>query len=204
MGWVPAVVVIALLAVIILLALDVVQYRKRLSGLGGNVVSQDETIHDMQDEVLRLEEELDQQSDALGEVTAELGQLRAATDTYTPLRRDRTEENHVYYSGSMTLSGSYNMCVGDASGIVTGLCFTSDPETAFLLPRGYAHGEESYDDRRPWFCFSNEAEALALLEVDVPANGCLNGQATVTVTDYVANILQGEAWDTARLLRVEN
>ncbi len=111
-----------------------------------------------------------------------------------PLKKTKEEGVYVYYQGIVTLSGTYSL---SNEGAFTGglLCFYVDEKTSKLVPR------EAGDSRNPWFCFKDQAAARSNLGIP---KSCLNtrGSATLTIKDYVANLLEGEAWDTANISSV--
>lgn len=121
-------------------------------------------------------------------------------DAQTPLQKIKEEGKHVYYSGKITVSGTYRELYGNSPSANT-LCFYTDEAAGYLIPR-------SEDTRTPWFCFSNQSQAEEMLGIDEKAimkNAtikCISGKATIEVSNYIVNKLEGEAWDTANLDKV--
>ncbi|MGW8392347.1 hypothetical protein [Pseudoduganella sp. HUAS MS19] len=99
---------------------------------------------------------------------------------------------------TLTLSGRYEYRTDPASlEMLDGrVCFYPTGRSATLLPR------PASDQRLPWFCFKNDAQAKKLLGLpgqrQAPACG-VAGEATVKVADYVVFLEQADGYDTAVL-----
>ncbi len=123
----------------------------------------------------------------------------------TTLQKLRTDDRYVYYSGSITVSGKYKEL--EPTTLLGGqLCFYADAETGYLIPRDpNLWGEGNADTRLPWFCFKDQATAKTLFGIndDVvfrdTAVACIQGKATVEVSNYVVDKLESEVFDTAEL-----
>lgn len=110
----------------------------------------------------------------------------------------------IFYEGQITVSGKYQMLKPDTllGGI---LCFYADDETGDLIPRDPdLYGEGIGDTRIPWFCFSDQDEAIEALGVDSSVFSdqsieCISGEATVTVSDYIVNTREAAVYDRATL-----
>jgi len=131
---------------------------------------------------------------------SEWQEVLATEDTAqtTTLVETNREGTMVYYSGSITVSGTYKEYRPDTL-IGETLCFYPDEETAYLIPRS----EE--DSRIAWFCFSNQETAKELFEINEAEAFAdetveyIEGTATVTVSDYTVNLLEAAVYDTAQL-----
>jgi len=95
----------------------------------------------------------------------------------------------VEFKGEVQLNGSYRAHFDYPE--VKEACFWVDIDDWNKLPRA------SGDERIKWFCFVNQEEAIRQL-------GALGTEtrATIVVNDYITNIAQTDAFDTARLVRV--
>lgn len=69
-------------------------------------------------------------------------------------------------------------------------CFFADSASAHPLPRF------PRDERRPWFCFSNAAEARRMLPADTVAR-------SVVIDGFIYQYARTDVVNTARLVRVE-
>jgi hypothetical protein len=117
--------------------------------------------------------------------------------------RSHQEKQLVYYTGSATLSGRFDRRLDEETLAKQGdvLCFFPKGTSASLVPRGKS------DPRLPWFCFSNQKKAKSLLRAngDKVKGSCgIQGEATVTVTHYVANLQASEVFDTARIVKLKS
>ncbi len=117
------------------------------------------------------------------------------------LRKVKTEGSHVYYEGSVIVSGAYHQQVRESEigNYVAGLiCFSVHGSTARLIPR-------EKDSRSPWFCFSNAHTARTALKIptEAPGGACIiYGKATVQISKYVVNRNESEVHDIAFLDKV--
>jgi hypothetical protein len=127
----------------------------------------------------------------------------AAESPAEGFKRSRQEKQLVYYTGSETLTGSFVRRQDKDSLARQGdvLCFFPKGASGSLVPRGKG------DPRLPWFCFSNQKKAKNLLRANgdkTKASCGMQGEATVVVTNYVANLKEAEVFDTARLIKVKS
>jgi hypothetical protein len=112
-----------------------------------------------------------------------------------------TKGSLVYYSGRVTVSGTIERRTDDDSTEMIGdqVCLIPEKVSAKVIPRGVD------DLRDPWFCFSNRVAAMKLLQVpnQKPKGACgYRLEATVKVTDYIADRTESTVFDTARLIQV--
>ena len=122
------------------------------------------------------------------------------TDGFT---RSHQEKLLVYYTGSATLTGRFDRRMDKETLEMQGdmLCFFPKGASASLVPRGKS------DPRLPWFCFSNQKKAKSRLRADgaKTKGSCgIQGEATVVVTNYVANLARSEVFDTARIVKLKS
>lgn len=99
----------------------------------------------------------------------------------------------------LELQGTYERRTDAYSRQVLGdaVCFVVDERSEKRLPR------PADDERRPWFCFTNAAQAMKAFALPAGRKGCgLRGTATITVSAYAVARADGEAVDRARLERV--
>jgi hypothetical protein len=99
----------------------------------------------------------------------------------------------------LELQGTYERRTDAYSRQVLGdaVCFVVDERFESRLPR------PAGDERRPWFCFSNVAQAMKAFALSPGRKGCgMRGPATITVSGYALAKGDGEAVDRARLERV--
>lgn len=106
-----------------------------------------------------------------------------------PSMGDSVYVGSVEFSGELTLSGSYRPHPDYPE--VQALCFDVDEVSAARLPRMRG------DERRVWFCFTNQEEAVRALG-SPPAEG----RATIVIDEYRTVRQFTDAFDTATLLRV--
>jgi hypothetical protein len=102
---------------------------------------------------------------------------------------------------SLSLSGTYTHRTDETSLELIGdaVCFHPSTASAKLLPRPPS------DKRSAWFCLTNGKRAKALLAIPVKGDkaGCgSTGTATITVTNYVTYLGEGDGFDTALLQSV--
>lgn len=122
----------------------------------------------------------------------------------TLIKGTQDSKAKVYYDGSIIVSGKYQeyrpltLLGGE-------LCFYPDDETGYLIPRDLIDIDGQKDSRMPWFCFRNQAEAKENFDIlddeifDDKTIECIEGKATVRVSQYVVNLFPGAAFDTAYL-----
>jgi hypothetical protein len=130
-------------------------------------------------------------------------QLSLAADSTEGFKRSRQEKQLAYYTGSATMTGSFVRRLDKESLARQGdlVCFFPKAASASLVPR------EKGDPRLAWFCFSNQKKAKSLLRAngDKAKGSCgIQGEATLVVTNYVANTKFGEVFDTARLTKIKS
>ena len=120
------------------------------------------------------------------------------TTPATTLEEINQEGTKVYYEGTITVSGEYREYQPDTLLGAT-LCFYPDGETSYLVPRS------AEDTRLAWFCFDNQDEAKELFEInETEAFGdstveCIEGLATIEVSNYTVDLLEAAVFDTASL-----
>lgn len=116
----------------------------------------------------------------------------------TTLEKVGDDGRYVTYEGSITVSGVYTLYEED-SFFGEQLCFDVNDSTGYLVPRDpHLYGSNNGDNRKPWFCFSNQAEAKQMLEVSA-VNETVSGDATIVISQYVVDKLEGGVYDTAQL-----
>ena len=127
--------------------------------------------------------------------------VSAETDSTGQFTRMAEKGPLVYYSGTVTLTGTFKRLLDERSLEIWGdvVCFIPSKGSAAVIPRG------NDDTRLPWFCFSNQTTAKNLLKANgtKPKSSCgLQGTATVVISDYIVNRRESEVFDTARLVKV--
>ncbi|EKD63687.1 MAG: hypothetical protein ACD_51C00226G0007 [uncultured bacterium] len=116
----------------------------------------------------------------------------------SPLTVMNQEGTKVYYEGSITVSGKYQEYTPDSFMGGT-LCFYPDDTTKYLIPRS------DEDRRKAWFCFEDQESAKELLGIndaeifDDTTIECIEGLATIVVSDYTVDLLEAAVFDTANL-----
>lgn len=142
----------------------------------------------------------------LGQDDSEIDEQTLVEQARQSTLTKKTEDNKakVYYDGSIIVSGKYiefhplTLLGGE-------LCFYPDDETGYLIPRGLTDSNGQEDTRMPWFCFRNQDEAKEDFDIrddeifDDKTVECIEGKATVRVSQYVVNLFPGAAFDTAYL-----
>ena len=115
-----------------------------------------------------------------------IGELVLDTIQAQPTIVDSTYVGVARFRGSMELTGR-RMEHPDADLREVEVCFEANPATARHLPRWL------HDERRPWFCFTNGADAEA----------ALTGQGEVTIVIDQFTIHRGltDAVNSARFVR---
>jgi len=119
----------------------------------------------------------------------------------TSLTKSKVDGFLEYYNGSIVVSGKF---VEYANEI--GICFYVDSETAYLIPRDLSTGNG--DIRGPWFCFSNQDQAREMFGNDntTVSKGeggqCIEGVATIEVSNYAVNTRGAAVWDLANLDKI--
>lgn len=123
----------------------------------------------------------------------------------TTLKKVSEDGRYIHYEGNITLSGKYNEYHPNT--MMGGLlCFHADEATAYLIPR-----TES-DLRDPWFCFNFEDQESVKAQFgiddkkiftdDNDLDVCIEGKATIEVSNYVVDLLEGETVDRAKLEKI--
>lgn len=118
------------------------------------------------------------------------------------LKITKEDKDSVYYEGEITISGKYTESNPELGFMGGNLCFYADTETGNLIPR------DAEDSRIPFFCFSNQETAKQMLgindkEIFVDSTvECVEGNATISVSNYVLTKIEGAVWDTAKLEKV--
>lgn len=102
---------------------------------------------------------------------------------------DSTHVGVAHFRGEIRLSGWTMRHPDPDAGRVT--CFEADSSSAARLPRWKG------DERRPWFCFSNRAEAARAL--GPPSEGV---PATIVVDQFTIHRGMSDEVNSARFLRV--
>ena len=101
-----------------------------------------------------------------------IGVLTVDSVSVSPAFNDSVLVGTVRFAGELTLTGSV-MAHFDADAQDAPSCFEADAAGAATMPRW------SGDERRPWFCFSNAAEAVRLFD------GAKAGEVlTVTIREF--------------------
>lgn len=124
------------------------------------------------------------------------------------LTKSKEENRYVYYNGTITVSGKYHEWSPD--GLLGGiLCFYPDETTGHLIPRDPdMWGPGQGDERIPWFCFKDQEKAkemFGLNDDEIFSDKtveCLEGKATVTVSNYVVDKMESSVFDTAELNKI--
>lgn len=127
--------------------------------------------------------------------------VNADSQSREQLVKVKTKGSLVYYSGQVTVSGTIERRTDSDSTEMIGdqVCLIPKGASAKVIPR------ESGDSRDPWFCFSNRISAMKKLHMPnkKPKGACgYRLEATVQVTDYVADRTESTVFDTARLVQV--
>jgi hypothetical protein len=112
----------------------------------------------------------------------------SVTARHTPM--DSTYVGTAHFRGEIELSGQ-TMRHPDPDMRGKAICFEADSLSAARLPRWEG------DERRPWFCFTNEAEARRAL--GPPSDGV---GATVVVDRFTIHRGLTDEVNSARLVRV--
>ena len=94
----------------------------------------------------------------------------------------------IDYAGELTISGAYLVDPGniEMDGLV---CFLPDEPSQKRFP------QDSDANPRHWMCFSNNADARSLLELNAPEasdSTCQAGTATITAKNYRRYIAESE------------
>ena len=125
-------------------------------------------------------------------------------ESIEPFTTTGTSGNLVFYEGTATVSGYYQLLEPDTL-LGDIVCFHADEETGYQIPRDpNMFGEGNGDNRNPWFCFSNQEHTREALGLDnaIFDDGlveCVSGDATVTISEYVVNKMEASVFDTAYL-----
>lgn len=112
------------------------------------------------------------------------------------------DERNVFYNGEVTVSGKYQELSPNGPFIGEQLCFYVDTDTKYLIPR------ENGDTRNAWFCFKDQEKAKVAFGIDDKkafadsSVECIQGKATIQISDYVVDKLEAEVFDTASLVKV--
>lgn len=130
------------------------------------------------------------------------------TKKQTTLTKIKDDGRFVSYSGSITVSGNYQELYPET--LLGGeLCFYPDNETGYLIPRDpNLWGPGNGDTRTPWFCFNNQDKAKEIFGINDTkifsdkTVECIQGRATVQVSNYVVDKLESEVFDTANLDKI--
>lgn len=126
----------------------------------------------------------------------------------TTLVKIKEDDRFVFYSGSITVSGKYEELYPE--GLLGGeLCFYPDNETGYLIPRDSSlWGQGNGDTRTPWFCFKNQDKAKEMFDINdnkIFGNKtieCIQGKATIEVSNYIVDKAESEVFDTADLNKI--
>ena len=116
-------------------------------------------------------------------------------------KKVKEDERFIYYEGLATISGKYQEYQPEV--LLGGtLCFFVDEKTGNLIPK------VSGDNRSPWFCFNDQGKAKRMFEINDnaifnnKAVECIQGKATITISNYKIDKKQGEAFDTADIKEI--
>lgn len=96
----------------------------------------------------------------------------------------------ITFKGEVELAGNYRAHGDDPA--LQEPCFWVDAPEAHKLPR--VNG----DARVIWFCFENDREEIVRLLGPVGKDR----PATIIIDNYTLNLVESDAWDEARLVRV--
>jgi hypothetical protein len=96
---------------------------------------------------------------------------------------------NVRFAGEARVSGRYQRHPDTEVDL---LCFFADTETGMQLPR-FPH-----DERRPWFCFTNQEDARRMLRTPPDT-----GQTAIVVDGFAYHFGYSDGFNQARLVRVE-
>jgi len=117
------------------------------------------------------------------------------------LTKINKDDRYVYYEGNLTLSGKYRE-YNQANLLGEMLCFYPDEASEALIPR------EAEDTRQAWFCFDDQEAAKAMFEINEKdtfedtAVECIEGKATIEISNYVTDLLATEVFDEAKLEKI--
>lgn len=113
----------------------------------------------------------------------------------------KEEGRHVYYSGTATISGTYQELFGNTSPLSDVLCFYPDESSKNLIPR------KNDGTKAASFCFDNQDKAkvnFGINDNDISSKniGCIEGKGTITISNYKVTKVEGESSDNATLEQV--
>lgn len=132
-------------------------------------------------------------------------EINRVSDTQgTSLVKTKSDDRFVYYNGTITLSGKYQL---QKEGILSNkLCFYPDNKTGHLIPRDpNLYGEGNGDNRNPWFCFNDQEVVKKQFNINNDSilkdkeTKCIQGKATVTISNYKVDKMESSVFDTADL-----
>lgn len=135
------------------------------------------------------------------------------SEKQTTLTKIKDDGRFISYNGSIVVSGKYNVRKSgpDYPEVVLGgkLCFYPDNATGYLIPRDpNLWGPGSGDARMPWFCFKDQYKAKEMFGINYDeifsdkTIECIQGKATIEVSDYVVDKLESAVFDTANLNKI--
>lgn len=140
--------------------------------------------------------------------TADFATANKEALSKTPLHLSVVNGGRINFEGTITVSGKYQE-ISPANFLGGWLCFYPDEKTGMLIPRGLTDQENGIDNRTPWFCFENQEESKQLLGIgdetaifNNESINCIEGTATIEISNYTVVQSQKEAWDTATLDKV--
>lgn len=103
---------------------------------------------------------------------------------------DSTYVGSAWFRGEIELIGSI-MAHPDEDMRESTVCFEADPASAARLPRWQG------DERRPWFCFTNPADAANL-------TGGIDEAATIVIDEFTIHRGLSDEVNSARLVEVRD
>lgn len=130
---------------------------------------------------IRFDPETLQPGDTVGELVAD--SVRA-----TPTIVDSSHVGTAWFHGRIELSGSV-LPHFDEDMRESTVCFEADPASAARLPRWEG------DERRPWFCFTNTADAAGL-------RGMADSSAIIVIDEFTIHRGMSDEVNSARLVDV--
>lgn len=131
-----------------------------------------------------------------------------ASDTSSEIEENKLikaaeDERYTHYNGTVVLSGKYREYDKNEGILAEILCFYPDEKSAALIPR------EEGDTRTVWFCFDDQVQAKNDFKINDAESfkeigSCLEGDAEVKISNYVADHLAGETADSATLDEIKS
>lgn len=201
------IIIIAVIITAILVGGSVYAWQR--SKLASTEIKLHQQITDLQNQINQISK--DNKKDSI--VNENFTDEKKTTDSQsqkkeTTLAKIKEDSRFVYYNGSITVSGKYQELYPET--LLGGeLCFHADNETGYLIPRDpNLWGEGNGDTRISWFCFKDQGKAKEMFGINDneifsdKTIECIQGKATIQVSNYVVDKLESEVFDTANLDKI--